>query len=365
MWQRIRRGAAELWSPGDACFLEVEPAGELMRARLRLAVALVVLGLVVVDVPVAGLSLRALAVALAAVLVAVPLQIVTAHACRPGIGLAATVLDVTLIGAACWLLGDGSVERGLLVGLLLVALAAAAMRCEWRLCVVGGALAAVGYLAVVAMDHGGLSQPRRELTHLLVLLLGAGVLAQLAGRARALHRLSVVDAVTGVLSLSAFEQALASEATRSKRHDHELVVALVEVDQLDRLLRSFGSARAEAALRSVGGSLRRSLRRSDVVARSGAAEFALLLPETDAEAALPRFDQLRLLVASESRGGTDPEAHAGVTVSIGVAGWPADGAEPRELLAMVRSRLAEARTAGGDRVAGPPVLGAAQTPVRH
>jgi diguanylate cyclase (GGDEF)-like protein len=362
---RLLEGAREIWAPSDPRFAAVEPAGELARARLRTLVAFVFVGLVIADNLGARRSLRALAVAGVAVLVAAALQLATVRCDCSRLGLVGTVVDVTLISASFWLLGAGSVQRGLLLPLQLTALAAAALRLEWRLCVVGGALAGLEYTAVVALSREGLGQPQRELAHLLALLLGAGVLAQLAGRARLLHGVSMLDMATGVLSHSAFERAFSGEVTRSKRHGHELTLALVEIDHSERLVRSFGSARAEAALRSAGGTLRRALRRSDTVARTGGAEFGVLLPETEAEAALSRFDQLRLLVASDSRGGTEPDAQAGVTVSIAVAGWPGDGSEPRELLAIARSRLAEARAAGGDRVVGPPSLESPAAPVRH
>ena len=69
---------------------------------------------------------------------------------------------------------------------------------------------------------------------------------------------------------------------------------------------------------------------------------------------MPRLAQIRDLVAAETRGGAEATSGAGVTVSVGVAGWPGDGGEARELLLATRSRLADARKGSG--VAGPPIL---------
>ena len=79
----------------------------------------------------------------------------------------------------------------------------------------------------------------------------------------------------------------------------------------------------------------------------------MLLPESRAEDALPRLEGIRRAVALTPVSAT---SHAtGVTVSIGVASWPADGERTDEVFAAADRRLYQAKRAGRNRVvAGSP-----------
>jgi diguanylate cyclase (GGDEF)-like protein len=300
----------------------------------------------------AGPWLRGLMVSAAGLFLAVQVYLVVIRAYRSWMGLSNTALDILLVTAAAWVVeGTRGPEGGALVALYGATLAGAALRYEWMPCALGGALAVLGYAASVTMS-GGSTWAARELAYLLVLAGTGSVVALLAHRGGGLRRLAVTDPLTGLLNRGAFEDGLATETARCQRHGRELMLALVEVDDFDGVATRQGPARAEAVLRSVGGTLRRTVRRTDVVARSGNSEFALVFPETAAAAAIDRLEEVRGLVAAESRGGAAEDA--GVTVSVGVVGWPVDGTEARGLLTAARGRLSESRRTG--RVAGPPVL---------
>ncbi len=348
------RRVGELWNPRDPRFNEPGPGGELLRARLRVLAFIVALALAAVGISGSGPSLQGLVVAAGGLFVAVKILFAVVRAYRDWLGVATTALDVSLITAACWLVAseDGP-ETGLLLALYMLVVVSSAFRYEWRVCLFGGSLAAAQYAAWVFLSGGTLAS-RMELGSVILLLAAGGLTALLSARAGQFHRLSSVDRLTGLLGQGALDDSLATEIARAKRHSRELMLALVEVDDFDRIAETQGSARAAAILRSVGGTLRRAVRRTDLVARYGGAVFGLVFPETRAESAMPRLAQIRDLVAAESLGGAEATSGAGVSVSVGVAGWPADGAEARELLLATRSRLAEARKGSG--VAGPPIL---------
>src|ERR1700751_4733857 len=93
-------------------------------------------------------------------------------------------------------------------------------------------------------------------------------------------------------------------------------------------------------------------RQSDTAARYGGEEFVVLLPETDIEAARQKMESIRELVASSafelsrSRDGGNVQ----VTISAGLATFPQDGSDERELFAVADERMFQAKREGRNRV---------------
>jgi diguanylate cyclase (GGDEF)-like protein len=348
----------------DPFFADEAARGELIVARIRLAVVAAATMVLVV----AGDRGRAGSITLTlggcAMAVALCLYVLARRAYQPWLSTAASVIDVTLVsaGLAVGLLLEGperiSGSRGLFDGYF-VAIAAAALRYSWQLAFLTGSLAAVEYAALVVWAGVGLPGPRgaaevgAPLLRLLFLAAATLVATILVLGAHRLRRLSTTDRLTGVLNRGAFDERLVAEASRARRHDRPLTVALVDVDQFKRFNDAHGHAGGDVVLRVLADTLVASVRRSDTVARYGGEEFALVLPETTATAAMGRLETLRRIVAATP---IDPGPGTGpvhVTVSIGVAGWPEDGAEISDVLARADSRLFDAKRRGRDRTAGP------------
>ncbi len=134
-----------------------------------------------------------------------------------------------------------------------------------------------------------------------------------------------------------FEDRVASECDRAVRYHRPMGLAMLRLD---------GSEDA------IGWSLDRvaqNLRRMDFLGQYGPEEFAIILPEADAEATAAAA----LRIAREARvGGLE---HGGVSVHIGLAVCPGDGSQPEALVSAARSALRKARVGGGaDGVSAPP-----------
>ena len=151
--------------------------------------------------------------------------------------------------------------------------------------------------------------------------------------------------------MAVFESRLAEEMVRAARYQRPFALAVVDIDRFKSLNDSKGHAEGDRRLCVVAQLLRRRLRGSDVAARYGGDEFALLLPETGHDEAIALLEDLRAAVASQA--GPDSAAPSEpLTCSAGVAAWPDDGYAAKALLATADERLYEAKRAGRNRVVG-------------
>src|SRR5262245_19721942 len=93
------------------------------------------------------------------------------------------------------------------------------------------------------------------------------------------------DALTGLANRGRFELALASEVERALRYARPLALVLGDLDAFKALNDERGHAAGDAALARVGAVLRGLSRASDLPARIGGDEVALILPETGPDGA--------------------------------------------------------------------------------
>ncbi len=154
-------------------------------------------------------------------------------------------------------------------------------------------------------------------------------------------RLSGTDELTGALNLKAFRSRLVDEFSRTRRSHRPLTLAVLAIDDFTAIEAAHGFASGDELLTTTARRIVESLRRHDVVGRTGANEFGILLPETGAEPARVVVD--RILSELEHAGtGAMSAAHA----SAGVAEWrPVDS--PEGLMAAAREAATQAQRAGG------------------
>jgi len=151
----------------------------------------------------------------------------------------------------------------------------------------------------------------------------------------------LTDPLTGVPNRRFFEQRLAEEVGRLRRGT-PAALALVDVDHFKQVNDRHGHPTGDAVLRRVAADLGGGLRDSDLLARWGGEEFAVLLPATGPGQAREIGERLRRRVAAS---GETPA----VTVSIGLApGVAGEGAAA--WLERADRALYAAKAAGRDRV---------------
>ncbi len=160
-----------------------------------------------------------------------------------------------------------------------------------------------------------------------------------------LQEQALSDELTGLANRRAFGEVAAREIERSRRFDHQVSLAYIDIDDFkgtnDRLGHEAGD-RMLIALASLALATARSV---DTVARIGGDEFVIIMPETSADAALPLVTRLREAFPRVAKVG-----EAAATCSIGLASFAHAPDSVEELLAAADALMYEAKAAGRNRV---------------
>jgi diguanylate cyclase (GGDEF)-like protein len=157
--------------------------------------------------------------------------------------------------------------------------------------------------------------------------------------------LSRTDNLTGVMNGRGFYEAAAQEIARSTRYHHALTLAYIDLDDFKAVNDRLGHAQGDELLVTVGRTLARATRSSDVVARLGGDEFAVLFPETSRAAAEPALEKLQQLLreAVQKRGWP-------VTPSIGAVCFPFPPKDVESLVHEADRVMYEVKAAGKNAV---------------
>jgi diguanylate cyclase (GGDEF)-like protein len=134
------------------------------------------------------------------------------------------------------------------------------------------------------------------------------------------------------------------ELERARRAGRPLSVIVGDLDSFSAVNERQGHAAGDVALQLVASDCLKWKRRIDQAARIGGEEFALLTPGTGTREALLIADRLRVAVAA-----LDVLPAQGVTVSAGLAAWPADGHDGDALRRAADEALYRAKAAGKNR----------------
>jgi diguanylate cyclase (GGDEF)-like protein/PAS domain S-box-containing protein len=160
---------------------------------------------------------------------------------------------------------------------------------------------------------------------------------------------SICDPLTGWYNRRYMEETLEREIRRAARNKRPLAVIMLDVDNFKEFNDSFGHEAGDVALQNLCQMLRTHVRSEDVACRYGGDEFVLVLPDTSAELAAQRAEEMRSAV-----GHVEVQYHGQLlrpmTLSFGIATFPADGRTSNHLLRASDIALFRAKTEGRDRV---------------
>ena len=168
-----------------------------------------------------------------------------------------------------------------------------------------------------------------------------------------LEALSFKDGLTGVANRRMFDAILETEWTNARRNSQPLSLILIDIDYFKQYNDHYGHIQGDDCLKRVGEVLGSAATRArDLLARFGGEEFALVLPETDAAAALKVAERCRSLIFKEQMPHATSPISPILTVSLGVNTIiPGHSDQPLAFVEAVDRRLYQAKQAGRNRVA--------------
>lgn len=210
----------------------------------------------------------------------------------------------------------------------------------------------VGVL-LVSSPRPGAFVPDDE--QLLALFAGELSVAVANARAYELQREAAIrDDLTGLYNHRYFREMLDHELAVAERHATPLSLLFIDLDDLKGINDRHGHAAGDLVIVRVAMLMSRGRRRTDVAARIGGEEFALLAPETAYDDALIIAEQLRADAAVEAI--EIAGSSIGFSASIGVATYPRCATDSRELRVAADLAMYAAKRGGRNRVAGAPAI---------
>jgi diguanylate cyclase (GGDEF)-like protein len=172
-----------------------------------------------------------------------------------------------------------------------------------------------------------------------------------------IKRLTTIDALTPAFNHRHFQEALAKEIHRHTRSSHEFALAMLDIDNFKRYNDTFGHPVGDEILKGLVEELMTNARDTDVVSRYGGEEFAIIFPETPSNSAKDAANRMRELIERREFRAPGLQRVLRITVSIGVAVFPRDGATSADIVSRADAALYYAKKNGKNQVAMAAELG--------
>ena len=167
-----------------------------------------------------------------------------------------------------------------------------------------------------------------------------------------LQRLASTDSLTGLWNRRKFMEVFEDEIARSCRYQRDLSLMVLDIDHFKRVNDQFGHSAGDDALIHFSKVCASCLRESDIMARMGGEEFAILLPETDEQGAMVLGERITEVVAASKL--QHKKGEIKLTVSAGLCTMSED-TQPQRLYYRADMALYTAKENGRNRVEACPV----------
>ncbi len=163
------------------------------------------------------------------------------------------------------------------------------------------------------------------------------------------YKLATTDGLTELYNHRYFQEQMLMMVENAKRYNKEFSLIILDIDFFKKFNDTFGHQAGDAVLRQVAHTLKKNVRATDIVCRYGGEEMSIILPNTPKDEAASTAQKICDRVASNKyKLNSDKEGQ--VTISLGVATYPHDGATPSEIIEAADKRLYKAKNNGRNRV---------------
>ena len=163
-----------------------------------------------------------------------------------------------------------------------------------------------------------------------------------------LRQIAMTDSLTGAETRRSFEAQLDREIKRTQRYAKVFSLIMLDLDHFKAVNDTHGHGAGDIVLQTVAARIKHHMRGSDIFARIGGEEFALILPETDLVGAKVIAERIRESIASEPI--ALPETRINVTGSLGIATFTDPSETAGALLDRTDAALYQAKRNGRNRV---------------
>ena len=155
--------------------------------------------------------------------------------------------------------------------------------------------------------------------------------------------LSNSDSLTGLWNHGYFQYLLGEEIKKSSLAKSYFTLFMIDIDNFKAFNDTYGHQAGDSIIREISKIFKDVSRKIDIVARYGGEEFGIILPMTKKEEALVLAERIRKAVE------TSPKLK-NITISIGVASYPADGNTKEDLISKTDKALYEAKRSGKNKI---------------
>ncbi|MDH5677483.1 MAG: diguanylate cyclase [Nitrospinota bacterium] len=190
----------------------------------------------------------------------------------------------------------------------------------------------------------------REVNILSLLALQAAAAIDKALLLEKAELMAVTDGLTKLYNHRFFTRALEKEIRRCQRYSATMAVLMVDVDHFKNFNDTFGHVQGNVILTTLADILKRSARDTDIVARWGGEEFALILTETPREKAEMVAKRIRKEVEETYFPGADRQPLGKISVSVGVATYPDDSLDSIDIIEKADKSLYRSKEMGRNLV---------------
>ena len=159
-------------------------------------------------------------------------------------------------------------------------------------------------------------------------------------------QMAITDALTGLYNRRYFEQMLPQELERAGRYEQPFGLLMIDVDNFKTFNDTYGHPMGDRILATIAESVEKALRSVDFAFRYGGEEVVVILPETTQKSACQVAERIRQRVVKDTRKLMRGSLKEPITVSVGVACYPADGKNADLLVARADDLLYQAKGAG-------------------
>jgi diguanylate cyclase (GGDEF)-like protein len=162
-------------------------------------------------------------------------------------------------------------------------------------------------------------------------------------------KLAITDDVSGFNNTRFLHRYLDRHLDGTTSKEQELCLVFFDLDNFKDLVDKHGHLLGSKALREVAQAVHRVLAEEDRLVRYGGDEFIAILPRQSKDEALAKVNRMRRAIAG-SHFLRKERINARLTASFGLAFFPHDAKDKRELLAEADRRLFESKISGKDRI---------------